>query len=54
MCRWVDTESEQHYSIKGRGLRIMFDQKLGTIHNARDSWPKYATYEEDKAFRDGY
>ena len=39
MVRWIDVESEQHYGIKGGGLRTVFDNKLRTILNARDSWP---------------
>ena len=32
----------------------MFNQKLKIILNARDSWPLYATYKGDKAYRDAY
>ena len=54
MVRWVDAESKQHYGIKGGGLRTVFDNKLRTILNARDGWPNYATYEEDKVYRNEY
>ena len=54
MLRWVDAESDQHYGIKGGALRGVFDEKLRIILIARNSWPQYATYEEDKYLRAEY
>ena len=50
----MEAESDQNYGIKEGGSRTVSDQKLKIIWNAKDSWPQYATYKEDKAYRDAY
>ena len=50
--RWEDAESDAHYALSAKQLRVIFDRKLKIALRCRESWPIYAKYKEDKVFTD--
>jgi hypothetical protein len=51
LLRWSDAEDKYKKSVKS--LRDVFDSKLKQVIRARNSWPLYASLEEDEKLRNG-
>ena len=51
--RWEDLEDKlDGYGLKHEELRKAFDAKVAMIEDCRNSWPAFATYDEDKELSD--
>ena len=50
LTRWDDAQSQVHYGLTAKQLRIIFDRKLNLVLACRNNWPTYAYYREDQEF----
>ena len=52
MKRWVDVCSVNNYNISDKSARHVFDRKTYLSLKCKHSWPRHASFEEDKYLRD--